>query len=41
MKILLDQGVPVPLNRYLVGHSVDTAHKQGYNQFKNIVLNMV
>lgn len=35
MKILLDQGVPAPLNRYLVGHSVDTAYKQGWSKLSN------
>lgn len=35
MKILFDQGTPVPLRRYLVGHTVDTAYEQGFSALSN------
>lgn len=35
MKILFDQGVPVPLRRHLYGHSVTTAHEQGWSNLTN------
>lgn len=35
MKILFDQGTPVPLRRYLVGHSVDTAFERGWSDLHN------
>jgi hypothetical protein len=35
MKILFDQGTPVPLRRSLVGHSVSTAYELGWSNFKN------
>jgi len=35
MKILFDQGTPVPLRRYLVGHSVDTAYERGWSDLRN------
>ena len=38
MKILFDQGVPRPLKRYLVGHSVDTAAERGWSTLENGVL---
>jgi len=31
MKILFDQGVPVPLRRFLHPHDVDTAAERGEN----------
>ena len=35
MKILFDQGVPVPLRRFLHPHSVDTAAERGWSQLRN------
>ena len=35
MKILFDQGVPVPLRQSLVGYSVSTAHEQGWSRLAN------
>lgn len=36
MKILFDQGTPVPLRRYLTGHEVSTAYyNEGWSQFEN------
>ena len=35
MKILFDQGTPVPLRRHLAGHSVDTASEQGWSDLDN------
>ena len=35
MKILLDQGTPVPLRRYLEEHSVTTAYEQGWSELLN------
>ena len=35
MKILFDQGTPVPLRRYLTGHSVNTAFELGWSQLSN------
>jgi len=35
MKILFDQGTPVPLRPYLVGHLVRTAAQQGWDRLKN------
>src|SRR5262245_51822959 len=35
MNILFDQGTPVPLRRYLVGHSVTTAYEQGWSNIVN------
>lgn len=35
MKILLDQGTPVPLRRYLTGLLVETAHEQGWSDLSN------
>ena len=35
MRILLDQGTPVPLRRYLPGHTVSTAFEQGWSQLAN------
>src|ERR1043166_1688287 len=32
MRILSDQGTPVPLGDALVGHSVDTAYERGWSQ---------
>ena len=35
MRVLLDQGAPAPLRRELVGHSVATAHEQGWASLTN------
>ena len=35
MKILFDQGTPVPLRLHLSGHIVETAYEKGWNQLKN------
>ena len=35
MKILFDQGTPVPLRRYLVLHSDATAYEQGWSSLSN------
>ena len=35
MKILFDQGVPVPLRRHLLGHDVDTSAELGWSQREN------
>jgi hypothetical protein len=35
MRILFDQGTPVPLRRLLVGHSVETAFEKGWATLEN------
>lgn len=35
MKILFDQGTPVPLRRHLTGHTVDTALVRGWSHLQN------
>lgn len=35
MKILFDQGAPVPLRRHLPGHYVTTVFELGWSQLKN------
>ena len=35
MKILFDQGTPVPLRQHLAGHSVDTAFERGWSALHN------
>lgn len=35
MRILFDQGTPVPLRRYLASHSVDTAFERGWSTLHN------
>jgi hypothetical protein len=35
MKILFDQGTPVPLRRHLPNHIVNTAFEQGWSNLKN------
>lgn len=35
MRILFDQGVPVPLRRYLGDHSIDTAYEKGWSRLSN------
>jgi hypothetical protein len=38
MRILFDQGTPVPLRRYLTSHMVDTAFERGWSALHNGVL---
>ncbi len=35
MKILFDQGTPVPLRRYLDDHTVDTAYERSWQTLEN------
>jgi predicted nuclease of predicted toxin-antitoxin system len=35
MKILFDQGAPVPLRNYLPKHTVETAYERGWSSLKN------
>ena len=35
MKILFDNGTPAPLQRYLAGHTIDTAAKRGWQRLEN------
>ena len=35
MRILFDQGTPVPLKEYLPGHSVTTAYELGWSTLRN------
>lgn len=35
MKILFDQGTPVPLRRHLTGHEVSTAYELGWSTLRN------
>ena len=35
MRVLFDQGTPVPLRHDLPGHAVTTAHELGWGQLKN------
>ncbi|TAM43496.1 MAG: hypothetical protein EPN55_13630 [Gammaproteobacteria bacterium] len=35
MRVLLDQGVPVPLRKYLSGHQVATTFELGWSKLKN------
>jgi predicted nuclease of predicted toxin-antitoxin system len=35
LNILFDQGTPVPLRRWLAGHTVVTAHEKGWGTLKN------
>ncbi len=35
MRILFDQGTPVPLRRYLTDHVVDTAYERGWSDLQN------
>lgn len=40
MKILFDQGTPVPLRDYLPGHTVETAYEKGWSNLQNGALLM-
>jgi predicted nuclease of predicted toxin-antitoxin system len=35
MRILFDQGTPVPLRGYLTGHQIETVFERGWSQLKN------
>ena len=35
MRILFDQGTPVPLRQYLPGHQVETAYELGWSRLAN------
>jgi predicted nuclease of predicted toxin-antitoxin system len=35
VRVLFDQGTPVPLRRLLTQHEVITAHERGWSQLKN------
>jgi hypothetical protein len=35
MRILFDQGTPVPLREFLQGHQVETAFERGWHRLKN------
>lgn len=35
MKVLFDQGTPVPLRRQLVGHLIDTVYERGWATLSN------
>jgi hypothetical protein len=35
MKILFDQGTPVPLRRFLPDHTITTAYEQGWSDLAN------
>ena len=35
MKVLFDQGIPAPLRRALVGHSVETAYERSWSGLQN------
>lgn len=35
MRILFDQGVPVPLRAYLTPYAVSTAYEKGWSQLRN------
>lgn len=38
MKILFDQGTPLPLSRHLTGHTVETCLDRGWSQLLNSAL---
>jgi len=35
VKVLFDQGTPVPLRRRLAGHTIDTVYEQGWSKLTN------
>ena len=38
MRILFDQGTPVPLREHLAGHGVETAYEKGWSALRNGML---
>jgi hypothetical protein len=35
MLVLFDQGIPVPIRSFLIGHTVETAAQRGWDKLKN------
>jgi hypothetical protein len=35
VRVLFDQGTPVPLREFLAGHEITTAYERGWSTFKN------
>jgi hypothetical protein len=35
VRVLFDQGTPVPLRRHLAGHDVTTAYERGWSRLRN------
>lgn len=35
MRLLFDQGTPVPLRNHLPGHTIETAHERGWGDLSN------
>jgi predicted nuclease of predicted toxin-antitoxin system len=35
MRVLFDQGTPVPLAQFLVGHTVSTCAREGWSRYQN------
>jgi predicted nuclease of predicted toxin-antitoxin system len=35
MRLLFDQGTPVPLRKHLLNHKVETAYERGWSNLKN------
>jgi len=35
MRVLFDQGTPVPLAEFLVGHTVSTSAREGWSRYQN------
>ena len=35
MKLLFDQGTPVPLRKHLLNHVIETAYERGWSNLKN------
>ena len=35
MRVLFDQGTPLPLAQFLPGHTVSTAAREGWSQYRN------
>ena len=35
MRVLFDQGTPVPLAQFLVGHTVSTSAREGWSRYQN------
>ena len=35
MRVLFDQGTPVPLAQFLVGHTISTSAREGWSRYQN------
>jgi hypothetical protein len=35
MRVLFDQGVPIPLRHIIASHAIDTAYERGWSNFQN------